>query len=362
VRVLSLGNLYPPQHLGGYELVWQASVRALRARGHVVRVICTDTVLSPDAREQDEDVHRELRWYWRDHAWPRLRWRDRRAVERTDRAIVAGHVREFAPDVVAFFAMGGLPMSLVTQNRLPAVAVVHDDWLTYGPREDQWHRLMRHRRLHAAGTWLFVSEFLQARALASPWRLGETAVVPAGIAAGFRNPRPAPPWSWSLLYVGRPDPRKGADVALAALDHLPPQATLTVAGAAEPGDGARVRALGRVPQNHLPYVYAAADAVLVPSRVDEPFGLVALEAMGLGRPVVATARGGAAEYLRDGINALTVPPDDPEALAAAVRRLADDPGLRARLREGGLATASEHTAETFHARVEDALAGAVGAP
>jgi glycosyltransferase involved in cell wall biosynthesis len=89
---------------------------------------------------------------------------------------------------------------------------------------------------------------------------------------------------------------------------------------------------------------------------------VALEAMGLGRPVVATARGGAAEYLRDGVNALVVPPDDPEAIAAAVRRLADDPGLRARLRQGGLATASDHTAETFHARVEDALAAAVGAP
>jgi glycosyltransferase involved in cell wall biosynthesis len=362
VRVLSLGNLYPPQHLGGYELVWQATVRALRARGHVVRVVCTDTVLAPDAREQDEGVHRELRWYWRDHAWPKLRWRDRRAIERTDRAIVAAHAREFAPDAIAFFAMGGLPMSLVTQNRLPAVAVVHDDWLSYGPREDQWHRIMRHRRLHARGTWLFVSEYLQARARASPWRLEETAVVPAGIGPGFRHPRPAPPWSWSLLYVGRPDPRKGADVALAALDHLPPQATLTVAGPAVPGDGARVRALGRVPQDHLPYVYAAADAVLVPSRVDEPFGLVALEAMGLGRPVVATARGGAAEYLRDGVNALVVPPDDPEAVAAAVRRLADDPALRARLREGGLATAGAYTAEDFYARVEHALTGVVGTP
>jgi hypothetical protein len=45
-----------------------------------------------------------------------------------------------------------------------------------------------------------------------------------------------------------------------------------------------------------------------------------------------------------------------------VRRLADDPGLRARLREGGLATADEHTAEAFHARVEEALTGVVGAP
>jgi glycosyltransferase involved in cell wall biosynthesis len=77
--------------------------------------------------------------------------------------------------------------------------------------------------------------------------------------------------------------------------------------------------------------------------------------MGLGRPVIATARGGSAEYLRDEVNALVVAHDDPRAVAAAVERLADDPGLRARLREGGLATAAEHTAEAFHARVEAAL-------
>jgi glycogen synthase len=355
VRVLGLGNLYPPQHLGGYELVWQATVRALRGHGHVVRVLCTDTVLAPGAREQDEDVHRELRWYWRNHQWPRLGLRDRRAIDRTDRMILDGHVRDFAPDVIAYFAMGGLPMSLVTGNRRPAVGIVQDDWLTYGPRMDQWHRVMRHRRLRAPGTWLFVSEFLRARALAGDWRLGETAVVPTGVAPIFRQPRASPPWSWSLLYVGRLDPRKGADVALAALDHLPPQATLTIAGRGEVDHGARVRALGFVPQANLPYVYAAADAVLFPSRWDEPWGLVPLEAMGLGRPVVATARGGSAEYLRDGVNALVVPHDDPAAVAAAVRRLAEDPALRAQLREGGLATAREHTAEQFHARVEAAL-------
>jgi glycogen synthase len=257
--------------------------------------------------------------------------------------------------------MGGLPMSLVTRNRLPAVGVVHDDWLLYGPREDQWHRLMRHRRLRASGTWLFVSEFTRARALASRWRLGETAVVPSGVGQAFRRPRPAPPWSWSLLFVGRLDPRKGADVALAALEHLPPQATLTLAGPGEADSGARVRALGPVPQSDLPYVYAAADVVLFPSRWEEPWGLVPLEAMGLGRPVVATATGGSAEYLRDGVNALVVERDDPAAVAEAVRRLADDPTLRARLREGGLATAREHTAERFHARVEAALADVVRA-
>jgi glycosyltransferase involved in cell wall biosynthesis len=335
-------------------------VRALRERGHDVRVLCTDTYLDVERPEdEDVDVHRALRWYWRDHRWPRLRLRDRRRVERHDRDVLALHVRDFAPDAIAFFAMGGLPMSLITKNRLPAVGVVHDDWLVYGPREDQWHRLLPWRRRRAHGNWLFVSAFTRDRALEAGWSLFATEVVPAGVEEAFRRPRPSPPWSWSLLFVGRLEPRKGGEVALAVLDELPGQATLTVAGAALIDAGTRVRVLGPVGHADLPYAYAAADVVIAPSLVEEPFGLVALEAMGLGRPVVATARGGAAEYLRDGVNALVVEPDDPAAVAAAVRRLADDPALRARLRHGGIATAKEHTAERFHARVDAALADAV---
>jgi glycosyltransferase involved in cell wall biosynthesis len=364
VRVLTLGNLYPPQHRGGYELVWQGAVRALRASGHEVRVLCTDTVFVDGAEEEDEDVHRALRWYWRDDAWPKLTLGARRAVERHDRAVLAHHVRAFAPDAIAFFAMGGLPMSLVARNRLPAVAVVHDDWMVYGPRVDQWRRLVRVPRLRAPGTCLFVSDFTRGRALASGWRFAATAVAPPGVEEAYLQARPSPPWSWSLLFVGRLDPRKGADVALAALEELPPQATLTVAGAGEvPGAGAagpRVRVLGAVPHGDLPLVYAAADAVVFPSRWEEPWGLVPLEAMALGRPVIATARGGSAEYLRDEVNALVVDRDDPGAVAAAVRRLADDRDLRARLREGGLATAATYTATRFHRHLESALRSAVG--
>jgi glycosyltransferase involved in cell wall biosynthesis len=335
-------------------------VRALRDRGHHVRVLCTDTYFDLEREEpKDADVHRALHWYWRDHRWPRLSLRNRYGVERYDRDVLAMHVRDFAPDAIAFFAMGGLPMSLVTRNRLPAVGVVHDDWLVYGPREDQWHRALRRRRLRARGTWLFVSAFTRDRAVQAGWALETTDVVPAGIDPAFRHPRQSPPWSWSLLFVGRLEERKGGEVALAVLEELPAQATLTVAGPALVDAGTKVRVLGPVAHSDLPYAYAAADVVIAPSLVEEPFGLVALEAMGLGRPVVATARGGAAEYLRDGVNSLIVEPGDPAAVAAAVRRLADDPELRARLRHGGIATAKQHTAEAFHARVEAALLDAV---
>jgi glycosyltransferase involved in cell wall biosynthesis len=69
-------------------------------------------------------------------------------------------------------------------------------------------------------------------------------------------------------------------------------------------------------------------------------------------PVVATRRGGSAEFLVDGENCLEIPADDPVALAAAVQRLAEQPALRARLVAGGLATAAEHTIDRLADRLE----------
>jgi glycosyltransferase involved in cell wall biosynthesis len=130
--------------------------------------------------------------------------------------------------------------------------------------------------------------------------------------------------------------------------------------AAELGVADRVR-FGVVDRAGLVERYRAADALVFPSEWEEPFGLVPLEAMGVGRPVVSTARGGSAEYLAHGANALVIPPSDPDALAAAVQRLAADDELRHRLRQGGLRTAGAHTLDGFASRtVEEIEATAAG--
>jgi phosphatidylinositol alpha-1,6-mannosyltransferase len=79
---------------------------------------------------------------------------------------------------------------------------------------------------------------------------------------------------------------------------------------------------------------------------------VPLEAMASGRPVLATGAGGSAEFLRHGENCLLFSPrEDPRALAAAVERLAGDAALRARLREGGFATAERIDQRAFERAV-----------
>src|SRR5205814_9840153 len=109
----------------------------------------------------------------------------------------------------------------------------------------------------------------------------------------FLDPQPARPWRWRLLYVGRIDARKGIETLLQALAHLPSEATLTVVGAGDERElGAlqaraprRVAFTGRRDREALKAAYAEADAVVFPVIWDEPWGLVPLEAMALGRPV-----------------------------------------------------------------------------
>jgi glycosyltransferase involved in cell wall biosynthesis len=251
--------------------------------------------------------------------------------------------------------------------RAPSAAFVLDDWLDYAPKEDQWHRLLRRGRFDT-GTidhWVFISEYTRERAREQGYAFASSEVNPAGVGDEFLHEAPARPWSWRLLYVGRIDERKGIDTVVRALEHLPAQATLRVVGSGDEGTERELRAMagervtfeGIVPREALPPIYAAADALVFPVRWREPWGVVPLEAMGVGRPVVATGRGGSGEYVRDGENALLFEADDERALAAQLTRLANDEPLRGRLCANGLETARKHTAAAHDARATAILEG-----
>lgn len=390
MRALAIGSLYPPHHLGGYEVIWLGTTRHLLARGHDVRTLVTGHREDSASGTSDPhaDVHRELGWYWHDYAFPSRTLREQLALERANHAVLARHLDEHRPDVVLWWAMGGLTLSLVEAVRrrgIPAVGVVCDDWLDYGPRVDPWIAGWRRRsrrpaaplvaratgvptRLDAdrAARWLCISETTRRKAReAGGWALPDSAVCHSGIDPARFAPAPSREvWEGRLLYAGRLDPRKGIATAIAALAHLPATTTLDLVGsglhddvatllaaAREAGVEDRVRLRPQVAHDELRDVYAAADVVLFPVTWDEPWGLVPIEAMSVGRPVVATGTGGSGEYLRDGTNCLTFTPGDAAGLASAVRRLADDPALRARLRSGGDATAARYTQEAFDRHV-----------
>jgi glycosyltransferase involved in cell wall biosynthesis len=350
-------------------------------------------VSSPDRDiDEDPDVHRTLRWYWRDHEFPRLSLRKRLSLERHNLETLRSHLSGFHPDVITWWGMGGMSLSMVESVRseqIPAVGFVHDDWMLYGPRVDAWQRALS--RLGPAGAvagravgvppigdlatasrWLFVSRTCRGRA-AQRWDVVDSPVASAGIDADvFRPALPADTWRGRLLYVGRIDPRKGLDVAIRALGVLP-NTTLEVVGLGDERHLRELRQLAtrmdladrvsfrRASRHQLPDVYARSDAVVFPAQWEEPWGLVPLEAMAVGRPVVATGTGGSGEYLTDEENCLVYgPPDDANALADAIVRLARDAELRDRLRDGGFATAGRYTEASFNAEVHQAIAGVGG--
>jgi glycosyltransferase involved in cell wall biosynthesis len=385
-RILAVGNMYPPHHAGGYEICWQAAMRHARSLGHQVRVVTTSYRKDVDVPDDDPDVHRTLGWYWDLDAYefPERSLAERLRLERRNASELRRHLREFRPDVVSWWSMGCMSLALIEQARragLPAVYVVHDDWLVYGPPRDQWIRIWRgwrnavaplvrrlsgvatHVDLGRAGPFVFNSEYTRRRALETAVRIGASTVVHPGIDERFLEPAPAQPWAWRLVYVGRLDRQKGIDTAISALALLGEGATLSVWGTGQDayvaemlelatrlGVADRVRFEGWAAGDGLRDVYANADVVVFPVRWEEPFGLVPLEAMGVGRPVVGTARGGSVEFMHDGENALVVPADDTAATAACVRRLAGDEALRARLIEAGRRTAAQYTLERFAQR------------
>ncbi|MFI8962565.1 glycosyltransferase [Streptomyces sp. NPDC053493] len=181
-------------------------------------------------------------------------------------------------------------------------------------------------------------------------------IVPCGVdPAFFRPDGPVAhrgPFRHRLLHLGRLVARKGAAVSVAALVRLP-DAELVVAGGPPPGDLAadpevrrlrtfaeelgvadRVFFTGAVPRPVVPALIRSADVVLCPADY-EPFGIVPLEAMACGRPVVASAVGGQLDSVDHGVTGLHVPPGDPRLLAAAARLLLADPALRARYGRAG---------------------------
>ncbi|HEX7586798.1 MAG TPA: glycosyltransferase, partial [Anaerolineae bacterium] len=109
----------------------------------------------------------------------------------------------------------------------------------------------------------------------------------------------------------------------------------------ELGIGDLVTFLGRRSQEALPYYYASADVVVMPSLY-ESFGMVALEAMACGTPVVASDVGGLSYIVRDGETGFLVPEGDPRALADCLGQLLHDPALRARLGRRGIEVAREY--------------------
>jgi phosphatidylinositol alpha-mannosyltransferase len=124
----------------------------------------------------------------------------------------------------------------------------------------------------------------------------------------------------------------------------------------------RVHFEGRVSNELLPWYYASADIFCSPARGGESFGIVLLEAMASGVPVVATDLPGYRTVLTPGVQGLTVPPRNPRSLASALELLLERPDLRAAMGARGIETASRYAWPSIVTRLEEIYYSLLGRP
>src|SRR5579884_2883014 len=143
-RILALTNLYAPHSVGGDRSAADVLER-LVARGHDVTVLTSD-YRAPEEEVDDDivpsaSVFRQLRLYWRDHDVIVPSWRQRLAMERSNRDALGRAVERSRPEVVCIWTMGAFSLGLIEflrQRGLPLVYAVCNDWLVWGPDQDAW--------------------------------------------------------------------------------------------------------------------------------------------------------------------------------------------------------------------------------
>jgi glycosyltransferase involved in cell wall biosynthesis len=397
VRLAFLVNLFPPYVVGGNEMLCADVVAALRARGHEVSVVCGQgerlrgapgihPVLEVDLDRKDETflgARQPSAWEsFRLHVFsPASYLATRRALgtARPDLAIAWNlYMASLAP-LVAARAAG-----------LPIVTHVADKWLHYGLndvapllrlRASAHGRFLRlHRWLRPAlarwaapGTIVAISDFMRRFYVDSGFPEGGIQTVRLGVPtsrflAPQRRARPGDV-PLRLLYVGALWEGKGPQDALRALGGLRRaglNAELDMCGTGSSSFLAWLRSIveeeklapcvrfhGFQPTDAVARFYRECDILVFPSRWDEPFAAVPVEAMSSGMAIVATTAGGTPEALVDGRDGLLVAPGEVAALTAAVARLAAEPELRLRLGTAAAERARrEFEFEDYVARLE----------
>ncbi len=278
---------------------------------------------------------------------------------------LAGPLAAARPALIEVHNRPELALWLARRFRhLPVVLFLHND--PQGMRRARTPA-DRTRLLRALARIVTVSDYLSRRLLdgvAGPPRPPAVVPNPIDLAA---LPLPAPRDN-VVLFAGRVVPDKGPDIFVAAcaaaLPHLPGWHAAMIGAdrfrANSPDTGfarltrqaaehAGVRALGFQDREAVLQAMTRSAIVVVPSRWQEPFGLVALEALACGAALICADRGGLREVAGDA--AIYIDPEDPAALAAAVRSLANDPARRAALKQAGRERARQFDAPLIAARV-----------
>lgn len=361
MKVAYVNTLYPPHIRGGAELILQAQVEAMAARGHDVRVLTIGP--QPGPAEISESLrgvpvtrlgYRNRYFHTLGEAPPRLErlrwhWRDRH--NELMAADAAAALRRWMPDVVCCHNLSGWSIALwrvLRELSLPSMQVLHDQYLLC-PNS------MMYRRERNCATQCTVCRVMRTRHRVASQQLDAVVGVSAFVlqrlrGAGFfdgvpvqevlhnSSPGALPPpkvarsASLRFGFIGTLAPAKGIELLLRAIISSDlPELRLLVAGRGETGYEAQLRARFQDPRIEFAgymapaQFYDSIDVCVVPSLWNDTLPSVVFEALGAGVPVVASRRGGIPEMVRDNVNGLLFEPDGTESLQRALRHCIEQP-------------------------------------
>lgn len=345
--MLEVTQRYPPA-IGGVEDHVARLVHHLAAAGAEVEVVTTDLATDRPFRRlvgvaPEPRVHRHV-------AVPFLPLPHGLGIAAPG---MVSDVLRTPADVVHAHAFGYAPtLSAALRRRLrpgPVVITPHSDAGRGGPLSGAYSRAVARATLRTADRVIALTHGERARLEGLGVDARRLRVIPNGVDLAEFSATPSDRSSpgFRILFVGRLyTVQKGLDTLTRALDLLGPQYELRLAGedwggrehverwARRGSEPVRCSVLGAIARSDLLREYRQADVVVVPSRF-EPFGIVLLEAMASGRPVVASRVGGIPEIVEDGVTGILVPPGDPAALATALGTMRSDPSLRRALGASG---------------------------
>jgi glycosyltransferase involved in cell wall biosynthesis len=383
MRVLLVNDYAAPT--AGAEVMALLLRDELRRRGHDVRVFASRAQLVRGESFADHSCYGTVsRWQTLTSTWNFSAWWTLRRVLRAFRPDVV-HVKMFlwqlSPAILPLLRATPTLYNVVTYK---PVCPLGSKMLRDGSRcgftagwachrhgcltWQSWILLMIQRRLFRH--WRGAVDVFVANSRATAGRLAEEDIGPVEVSVNGTSPRlRRPPLDGPpvLAYAGRLSPEKGVDRLLEAFARAKDSATevrLWVAGegpqgpalrqlAANLGVAENVDFLGPLDRSTLESRFEAVWAQIVPSMWDEPFGMVAIEAMMRGTAVIASNSGGLKDIVRHGSTGLLVPPGDVGALAGALRTVAADRAVCERMGEAGRQVAlSEYTIAGYVDRIE----------
>ena len=358
-----MNSFFPPWRGGAETCVYNLS-RHLKERGHEVTVICSSPPFEPGMQFVDGVKVERLRMCGKLYGTPIMPELFQKLMGEQADIIHAN----FPSPYIAYLAstvsrVRGVPAVLTWHNDLPPVTrmarilvTVHDQLVLplYLP---QFSSIIATSKLYAE-----TSHILEAH-------MDRVVVIPNGVDTQRFNPdipreeirsRLGVDREKIVLFVGALTQwhrYKGLDVLIQAMalmrDHAP-EARLVIVGAGQLETEYRqlvsrhsltscVIFAGNVPDDELPKYYACSDMLALPSKDrSEGFGLTILEANATGKPAIGTTVGGIPSVIRDGYNGLLVPPNDPSALAEAIKKVLSDDDLLKRMGRNGRAFAERH--------------------